>query len=50
MAMNCTSLTLVDAAQDESALLSRENQDCSVEPKGCYEGTSSAAPVPNPEK
>lgn len=43
--MDCTTLTLVNAAQDESALLIGENQDCGVEPKDCHEGTCSAAPV-----
>ncbi len=44
-AMDCTSLALVDAVQDESAFLSGENQDCGVEPKGCLKGDYSAAPV-----
>ncbi|MCC5653036.1 hypothetical protein LC609_25185 [Nostoc sp. XA013] len=44
-AMDCTTLTLVDAAQGESALLLGENQDCSTEPKDCHEGDSSAVPV-----
>ncbi len=44
-AMDCTSLTLVDALRGESALLLGENQDCGVEPKGCLEGDYSAAPV-----
>ncbi len=42
---DCTSLTLVDAVQDESALLLRENQDCGVEPIIPHEDTCSAAPV-----
>lgn len=52
-----TSLTLVDDAQGESALLLGENQDCGVEPKDCHvrvasrrEGTCSAAPVAQNEK
>jgi hypothetical protein len=50
--MDCTTLALVDAAQGESASLRDaartllvENQDCSVEPKDCREGTCSVAPV-----
>lgn len=42
-AMDCTSLTLVDAAQSNPASLLAENQDCGVEPKDCHEGTDSAA-------
>ena len=49
-ANDCTTLTLVDAAQGESALLLAENQDCGVEQKDCYEGTDSAAPVAQNEK
>jgi len=45
VAMDCTSLTLVDAAQSQSASLLAENQDCGVEPKDCHEGGYSAAPV-----
>lgn len=45
MATDCTTLTLVDAAQDESALLEGEKQDSSFELKDCHEGTYSAAPV-----
>ncbi len=52
VAMDCTTLALVDAAQGESASLRDaartllvENQDCSVEPKDCREGTCSVAPV-----
>ena len=44
-AMDCTTLTLVDAAQSQSASLLAENQDCGVEPRDCHEGTCSAAPV-----
>ena len=45
VAMDCTTLMLVDAAPSQSTSLLAENQDCSVEPKDCHEGTSSAAPV-----
>ncbi|RCJ15059.1 hypothetical protein [Nostoc sp. ATCC 53789] len=45
VAMDCTTLALVDNAQGESALLLAENQDCGVEPRDCYEGTCSAASV-----
>jgi hypothetical protein len=41
----CTTLAFVEAAQDESALLLAENQDCGVEPRNCHEGTFSAALV-----
>ncbi|WP_242059520.1 MULTISPECIES: hypothetical protein [Nostoc] len=50
VAIDCTTLTLVDAAQDESALLLAENQGCGVEPRNCHEGTGSAAPVAQNEK
>ncbi|WP_368041825.1 hypothetical protein [Nostoc sp. TCL240-02] len=50
MAMDCTSLALVDAAQDESALLEGEKQDSGFELKDCYGGTCSAAPVAQNEK
>ncbi|MBN3947144.1 MAG: hypothetical protein HWQ38_11955 [Nostoc sp. NMS7] len=43
--MDCTTLTLVDAAQGESALLPGENQNCGVEARDCHEGTCSAASV-----
>ncbi|MBN3907103.1 MAG: hypothetical protein HWQ35_11240 [Nostoc sp. NMS1] len=42
---DCTSLTLVDSTQSESASLLAENQDCGVEPRDCDEGACSAAPV-----
>ncbi|MEH1823041.1 MAG: hypothetical protein V7L31_28850 [Nostoc sp.] len=48
-ANDCTSLTLVDAAQGESASLP-ENQDCGVEPRDCHGGAFSAAPVAQNEK
>ncbi|MBW4458274.1 MAG: hypothetical protein KME55_39975 [Nostoc indistinguendum CM1-VF10] len=44
-AMDCTSLALVDAAQDESVLLEGEKQDSGFELKDCHEDTDSAAPV-----
>lgn len=43
--MDCTTLALVDDVQGESALLSRENQDYSVEPRNCHEGTCSAPSI-----
>jgi hypothetical protein len=47
----CTSLTLVDAIQGQSALLLGEKQDCRVEAKNPHEGACSAAPVaPNCEE
>jgi hypothetical protein len=45
VAMGCTTLALVDNAQGESASLREESQNCGDEPKDCYEGTGSAAPV-----
>jgi hypothetical protein len=45
VAMDCTTLTLVDTTQSNPALLLAQNQDCGVEEKGCYEGIRSAAPV-----
>ncbi|MDZ7954833.1 hypothetical protein [Nostoc sp. DedQUE09] len=45
VAMDCTTLTLVDAAQSNLPLLLAENQDCGVEPKECYGGACSAASV-----
>ncbi|QLE53842.1 hypothetical protein FD724_39080 (plasmid) [Nostoc sp. C057] len=45
VAMDCTTLALVDAAPSESALLLAENQDYGVEPRDCDEGACSAAPV-----
>ncbi|MBD6620529.1 hypothetical protein FNW02_33325 [Komarekiella sp. 'clone 1'] len=45
VAMDCTTLALVDAVQGESALLLGEGQDCSVEAIFPHEGTCSAAPV-----
>ncbi len=44
-AIDCTSLTLVDAVQGESASLLAENLSCGVEMKGCHKDTCSAAPV-----
>ncbi|ACC85071.1 hypothetical protein [Nostoc punctiforme] len=49
-AMDCTSLTLVDAVQGESALSIGESQDCGVEAISPHEGTCSAAPVAQNEK
>jgi myosin heavy subunit len=49
-ANDCTSLTLVEAVQGESAWLLAENQDCGVEPRDCHEGTGSAAPPAQIEK
>jgi hypothetical protein len=45
MAMDCTTLTLVEAVQGESALLIGESQDCGVEATISHEGACSAAPV-----
>ncbi|ACC85181.1 hypothetical protein [Nostoc punctiforme] len=45
VAMDCTSLALVDAAPSQSTSLLAENQNCRVEPKDCHEGTCSAASV-----
>jgi hypothetical protein len=45
MAMDCTTLALVDAAPSQSTSLSAKNQDCGVEAIFPYEGTCSAAPV-----
>ena len=42
---DCTSLTLVDAVQGESASLLAEKQVSGKEVKGYHEGTDSAAPV-----
>ncbi|MCW5318048.1 hypothetical protein GTQ43_31075 [Nostoc sp. KVJ3] len=50
VAMDCTTLTLVDAAKDESALLEGEKQDSGFELKDCHGGTCSAAPVAQNEK
>ncbi|OYE01606.1 hypothetical protein CDG79_28610 [Nostoc sp. 'Peltigera membranacea cyanobiont' 232] len=47
---NCTTLTLVDAVQGESAPLLAGNQNCGVEPRDCHEGTCSAAPLAQNEK
>ncbi|AUB41638.1 Methyl-accepting chemotaxis protein [Nostoc flagelliforme CCNUN1] len=47
---DCTSLTLVDAVQGESASLLAENQDCGVEAAVSHEGACSAAPVAQNEK
>jgi hypothetical protein len=47
---DCTSLTLVDAVQGESAFLIRENQDCGVEPTISHEGACSAASAAQNEK
>ncbi|WP_260446351.1 MULTISPECIES: hypothetical protein [unclassified Nostoc] len=44
-AMDCTTLTLVDAAPSQPAPLLAENQDCGVEPRDCHGGAFSAAPV-----
>ncbi len=50
VAMDCTTLTLVDAVPSQSTSLLAENQDCGVEPRDCHEGTYSAAPVAKNEK
>ncbi len=45
VAMDCTTLALVDTVPSQSTSLLAETQDCSVEPRDCHEGTCSAAPV-----
>ncbi|MBN4003206.1 hypothetical protein [Nostoc sp. LPT] len=45
VAMDCTTLALVDAVQGESASSLAENQNCGVEPKDCHGGACAAAPV-----
>ncbi|WP_331001415.1 hypothetical protein [Nostoc sp. WHI] len=50
VAMDCTTLTLVDAAPSQSTLLLAENQDCGEEVRHCSEGTCSAAPPAQIEK
>ncbi|MBD2534890.1 hypothetical protein H6G97_37820 [Nostoc flagelliforme FACHB-838] len=52
VAMDCTTLALVDAVQSNPASLLAENQECEVEPKDCHvrvasrrEGTFSSAPI-----
>ncbi|MGF1938993.1 MAG: hypothetical protein RM347_032350 [Nostoc sp. ChiQUE02] len=45
VATDCTTLTLVDAVQGESASSLAENQNCGVEPKDCHGGACAAAPV-----
>lgn len=45
LAMDCTTLALVEAVQGESALLLAENQNCGVEVAVSHEGACSAAPV-----
>ena len=47
---DCTSLTLVDVVQGQSALLEGENQNLGVEPEVSDEDTYSAAPVAQNEK
>lgn len=49
-AMNCTMLTLVDAAQSQPAPLLAENQDCGVDPEIRHEETCSAALVAKNEE
>ncbi|PHJ69112.1 hypothetical protein VF14_02950 [Nostoc linckia z18] len=44
VAMDCTTLTLVDAVQSNPASLLAENLSCGVEPRDCHEGEASAAP------
>ncbi|MEH1810711.1 hypothetical protein [Nostoc sp.] len=45
VAIDCTSLALVEAARSNPASLLAENQDCDVEAIFPHEGTCSAAPV-----
>ena len=49
-ATDCTSQSLVDGTQSQSAWLLAENQDSGVEVKDCLEGTCSAAPWLEEEK
>ncbi|MEH1899396.1 MAG: hypothetical protein V7K94_29680 [Nostoc sp.] len=50
VAMDCTTLTLVDDVPSQSAPLLAEKQDCSVEARDCHEGICSAASVAQDEK
>ncbi|MBC1300255.1 hypothetical protein GNF11_36325, partial [Nostoc sp. UCD122] len=45
VAIDCTTLALVDDAQSNPASLLVENQDCGVEAAVSHEGTCSVAPV-----
>ncbi|MHC5819385.1 MAG: hypothetical protein ACYT04_26775 [Nostoc sp.] len=47
-AMNCTTLTLVDAPASQPTSLSTENQNSGEEVRDCHEGESSAAPAVPP--
>nr|WP_322714874.1 hypothetical protein [Nostoc sp. ChiSLP03a]MDZ8216153.1 hypothetical protein [Nostoc sp. ChiSLP03a] len=50
VAIDCTTLALVETAPSQPAPLFAEKQDCSVEARDCHEGTCSAAPVAQNEK
>ncbi|WP_260446388.1 hypothetical protein, partial [Nostoc sp. UCD121] len=50
VAIDCTSLALVEAARSNPASLLAENQDCDVEAIFPHEGTCSAAPVTQNEE
>ncbi|MBN3906736.1 MAG: hypothetical protein HWQ35_09300 [Nostoc sp. NMS1] len=50
VAIDCTTLALVETAPSQPAPLFAEKQDCSVEARDCHEGTGSAAPVAQNEK
>jgi hypothetical protein len=50
VAMDCTTLALVDTTQDESALLEGEKQDCGIEAIFPNEGICSAASLAQNEK
>ncbi|MGJ5632721.1 hypothetical protein [Nostoc sp. CALU 1950] len=50
VAIDCTTLALVEAVQGESASLLAENQNCGVEAAVSHEGACSAAPVAQNEK
>ncbi|MBD2248436.1 hypothetical protein [Nostoc sp. FACHB-888] len=50
VAMDCTSLTLVDAAPSQFTSLLAEKQNCNVEAIFPHEGTCSAAPIAQNEK
>ncbi|MEJ6486938.1 hypothetical protein N0Y54_37735 [Nostoc punctiforme UO1] len=50
VAMDCTTLALVDTVPSQPAPLLAEKQDCGVEARDCHEGACSAAPVAQNEK
>ncbi|MBC1223311.1 hypothetical protein GNF10_33335 [Nostoc sp. UCD121] len=50
VAIDCTTLALVDDAPSQPALFPAESQDCEVEPRDCHEGACSAASPAQIEK